>query len=821
MTDDRTGMKRRRPRRSKGCEPCRVRRMKCDEERPKCRECVKRGTEASCVYGENQIIFQSENAFVEQNYILKHDNAGGRGQNGRKRVAGELDQHAPLPRTMEFVNESARVRDGYVSEEKPLAFSTHPSGARKGSDRPAPPPSRSIQQIKSESPHSRSPSTSEGQPQYQAGINGHRPSFNTTPHGEWQVNPSVDKFAASWPTAVLTESAQLQSQEKTTTPWPSMLGAAEHWNMITRGLLTAHGSDSDAADIIELDGYDGGEDDLDGLLVRRKHLPPNEILPGKGFQSWSTGFNGRPLFTPQEIALNGFFNEWLPMEFVLGDPVRWTPYLQSSLHNSPILREAILALARVTCSHLAPMQRRENALAALEHHGAAVNLLQTELYNPHSILTDEVLAATCLHGTYEMALGISGDRVDMHIDGARRLIRLRGAKRGFGPPNSVINRVISGHMAEAVRHSLQTRERTFFAEPDWLEAARGSEPYKFSKWSGTELCILLLRLTNIVATGHYDLDAAIRLEQDIRAERARFLPSATWISNDLLVHKSSRARSANLTASPFGPESVCYDLAFSGAYYFTQAAIVFDYIILTLHSVYTPLSETDLGEADHECLSDLIRCVQYMTHDPVNQSVAALTDFWQPLIYAVHYARTMPELNWILHCFDITGIQSALRFGNTSKAWILAACQAPCLTPTEQRILKGFLLEKGIADVKQYMSEVEVIEAMSMGFRRNMGSTADGAPCMIIDPEDSTRLVGGGGSTGGGATHLSAERATSSISPTGARTRPSSGHTDNSGIGLDGSSNGNTSSDGLHSTPHSSIGNMQHNKHVRIEPTHA
>ena len=753
--------------------------MKCDEERPKCRECVKRGTEASCVYGDNQIIFQSENAFVEQNYILKTDGArAGAGNSGKKRVAdhgqgagsssNHRDVHRP-PRAMQFVNESANVREGYVSEDRPSSAALNgrrPNVERRTSnDARLQPPT---QQPKSDSPVSRSSGKSTTPVERpQAGTKGHRSSFQSTPRAEWpdpmQHQRRELKQIQEW------QPQQPQTQTLLTgTPQQICLAAADSWQRITQGLFSSTGSHFCDNGDFDLTVYDENEHDTEGMLIRRKHLPSNEILPGKGFQSWSGGFNGRPLFTLQEIALNDFFTEWLPMDFALGDPIRWSAYMQNGLHTSAMLREAILALARVTCTQLNPVHRREHAFAALEHHGAAVSLLQVELYRPDRILSDEVLAATSLVGVYELALGASNERFGMHIDGTLRLIRLRGPKLGYGAPDSVVNRIISGCMAQTVRISLEHRQRTFFAEPAWIEAARGCQAFKFCKWGGTELLLLMLRLTNIVATGHYDLEAAVKLDQDIRAERARFLPSATYISNELLVQRSQRASQARLTQSPFGPESVCYDVAFSGSYYYTQAAIVFDYILLTLRSVYTTLSEGDLGESDHESVADLIRCAQYLTHDPVNQSVASLVEFWQPLIYAIHFARSMPELNWILHCFDITGIQSALRFGNVSRGFIHASCEAPCLTETEQRILKGFLLEKGIADVKEYVSEIEVIESMNMGFRRNLGSTADGAPCLIIDPEDSSRIEAAKKAVAAAA--AAKQRQTTSHSPTSSST---------------------------------------------------
>ncbi|BFZ54501.1 hypothetical protein PYCC9005_001538 [Savitreella phatthalungensis] len=714
MADNSSAMKRRRPRRSKGCEACRLRRMKCDEQRPHCHECIKRGTESECVYGAGQIIFQSENAFVEQNYVLtkpkKRKANGTDGINGNNRAS---PTHPKRPVKAQFIleNGTSSYHDDLYGEPHPGGFDLDKTGSATGSH-------DSNGSYGDNAPERLSTPLSQtgSLPSQYGGLAPTPASYTGYEGNSWSRHPSNASEVVIPATSLTWEAVSSSAGLLPFQPQQQRRHQASQNRAFARNggglqnLMQFHSGQ------VKDDDDTGG---LDGVVTRRQFLSADEILPGKGYQSWTSRLNPRQLISLQDHALHSFFNVWLPSELILGEPELWRGTLTNGLHGSPMLREIVLAIARVQMMPSDVNTRRENAVSAMEHYSAGVMQLQAALDDPTRVLDDNVLVATVLHGTFEMVLGMDIERLAVHLDGAKRLLRMRGPMVHCRD-GSLAQNIFAGISADAARTALQDRTRTFFSEPEWLEATRLLKPTIFNKWAGTELFVLTLRLTEVVADGRRDMAAAIRLEADIKAERLRALPEPTYVSNALLMQRSPRAHALKLDESPFGTESLSYDEPLSNQYWYTQMAITFDYLLLTLHSVYIELSAQDHGQLDYECMVDLVLCVQYMAHDPANMTVATITGYWQPLIYCVHYARNVAELNWILHCFDITGIESAHHFGNMSKAWIAKACEAPCMTDLEKRILKGYLLEKGVADVKHYTSELEVAEAQGIGFRSAM-----------------------------------------------------------------------------------------------------
>lgn len=433
-------LKRRRPRRSNGCEPCRSRRARCSEAKPICKECSKR--RIACIYGSSNVIFQSENAFIEQAFTKDR---------AKRKVAQTQESSPRHSESPSYAQERAKHDDSRLS-----AFDNR-------------------QQL----------------------------------HDEWASSPSID----SEPMAI-----------------------------------TLLGSESP-----EL------------YLIRP-----------------------RPVSNSETQALYVFFNDFLPCEIVLGNHQEWSVTLQSQLNTNSVLRNIVLAIARINIGATISdyLTARENRLKALEHYSQAVHDLQSALNDPSRTLHDDVLIAVCLLGVFEMVKGSSVSTLEQHQRGGLSLIRARGP--AAHQKSNLASLVASGFQNHSIRCALESKTMTFFAEPEWIEAAQQWKPMGFNKWCGTKLNSILLRLTVLNSPEGHDFMNARDLESEILWTRQQWLKDKRSVSNRVLESQSVRARAINLSTSPFGPYSSCYDKC-DDSYRMTLASVTFDWALLTLYLCYPKL----------------------------------------------------------------------------------------------------------------------------------------------------------------------------------------------------------------------------------------
>ena len=597
MTSDMSSLKRRRPRRSAGCEPCKSRRMKCSENKPACDECIKRGVGVECTYSSDQIIFQSENAFIEQSF-------------------------------------------------------------------------KKVKTVK------RKPSTT---------------SVST-----YKSTPEADSSGRSTPDEVAKITKRRKKQDRELTPL---------------SLVTSAKSTSTSPELIV----------RDNSLIQssRQYLAHDEILPGQGYSRWTNSIEMQ-LHTQEGRALKAFFEDFLPCEIILGNHKGWAVMLKKCLKEHPILRNITLAISRVNIGgwYSNYEDACQNRLKALEHYSLALKDLQQALDDPKTALRDDTLLSVNLFGVYEMVKGNSLESLYRHILGGLSVLRLRGAKSHLKP--GVTQSIAASYQGEAIRKSLENRTKTFFAEPEWVEASRTWTPLNYNKWCGTELNCLLLRLTEVNATDGYNLEAASGLLRDLLDERQRWFPDAWYIPNSVLDQNNFRVLGLDLCNSAFGTKSTSYDLPSTREIKLTLASITFDYAILVLYHTYPSLmADPDRG---YYTMTGMMQAAQYLLHDSRNHTSAIIADVFAQIIHCCHWTRTERELDWVLFMLDMSGVAIARKVGRLGKARIREGLESEDLKTTAGKdpMFGAFLESTGLDKSLNHADDHDMAEHLvdsEPGFR--------------------------------------------------------------------------------------------------------
>lgn len=272
-----------------------------------------------------------------------------------------------------------------------------------------------------------------------------------------------------------------------------------------------------------------------------------------------------------------------------------------------MLHNLVLAIARINigASISDYPSARKNRVEALELYASALREIQSALYDTQRALDDDVLVAVNLLGVYELVKGGSMASVEQHLQGGLSLIRARGPAVHRKP--NLFSMIVSGFQNHSIRCAIESRTPTFFAEPEWVEAAKNWQPMGFNKWCGTELNTILLRVTTLNATDKSEYAHAEALESDIVQTRSEWVGEGNFISNALLETRSLKAQAIGLSKSPIGSHSCCYDQG-PGSYRMTQAAIMFDWALLTLYLAYPKLLRS--SSQGHSVMIRLIQAVQ-------------------------------------------------------------------------------------------------------------------------------------------------------------------------------------------------------------------
>lgn len=524
-------LKRRRPRRSNGCEPCRTGRQRCSEIKPTCLECTKR--DIACIYKTSNIIFQSENAFVEQSFHKDRS----------RRVRSTQSSDIPPQDTRKLKDSDTRLS-----------------------------PTKWQRLDESEASYAR-----------------------ISPRSHPSRNSAIGTISRS-------DEVPLCKFDiaKTSPSSSSTCGEISDESV----LITNLKPDCDQGGPGNALGTPGQYGAASSQPSFRK---PNSGT-GRILHDFARQGPSLHLISDQESrALAVFFKDFLPSEIVLSNHREWIGILKTGLQGDFMLRNLVLAIARINIgsSYSDFPSRRENLVLALEHYSLALHGLQTSLYDKHEALRDDVLVAVNLLGVFEMVKGSSVSSLHQHLQGGLSLIQARGPA-AHGQPN-LLSQIASGFQNNSIRCALESRTKTFFAEPEWIEAARSWRPIGTNRWCGTELNAILLRLTNVNATDGFDMAEATLLHDDIIRTRSNWLDAGTPVTNSLLESRSPKAGAIGLARSPLGPTSLCFDRQ-PGTYRLTLASITFDWALLTIYLGYPSLM-TD-REKGHSIMVRLVHALQ-------------------------------------------------------------------------------------------------------------------------------------------------------------------------------------------------------------------
>lgn len=154
-------------------------------------------------------------------------------------------------------------------------------------------------------------------------------------------------------------------------------------------------------------------------------------------------------------------------EFILkcGHPINWTLVIPQMPGDETALHLAFLAVsaARVGRDH----KDRRLVEESLKIYGKALRDLQSALYDPKRMYSDETLIACMLLNLYEIFEG--SDRKTLawisHSQGAARLVELRGVGRHATRES---NFLFCGTRVPIILAAIVRRQATFLSSPDWL-----------------------------------------------------------------------------------------------------------------------------------------------------------------------------------------------------------------------------------------------------------------------------------------------------------------------------------------------------------------
>jgi hypothetical protein len=154
-------------------------------------------------------------------------------------------------------------------------------------------------------------------------------------------------------------------------------------------------------------------------------------------------------------------------EFILkcGHPINWTLVIPQMPGDETALNLAFLAVsaARVGRDH----KDRRLVEESLKIYGKALRDLQSALYDPKRMYSDETLVACMLLNLYEIFEG--SDRKTLawisHSQGAARLVELRGVGRHATKES---NFLFCGTRVPIILAAIVRRQATFLSSPDWL-----------------------------------------------------------------------------------------------------------------------------------------------------------------------------------------------------------------------------------------------------------------------------------------------------------------------------------------------------------------
>lgn len=353
--------------------------------------------------------------------------------------------------------------------------------------------------------------------------------------------------------------------------------------------------------------------------VSKQYLASDEIIPGHGYsQRWSTpdASPAYALVTQDSIAVSVFFQDFLPSERILSDHESWSKLLQSAIHHNEILRNIVMAISRskIGLVYTEYHAARENRIHSLENYEQALKALQPVLNDHEKALTDDTLYAVSLLGVYEILRGTSPISLAQHVEGGMSLLRARGpaahAKGG------IIGQITAAYQSDAIRRSIETGQRTFFSEKNWIVASRHWQPIASHAYCGSELNLFLLRLTELNAKDGYNVDKARTFKDELLLQRRYRCAQKFLLSNASLERQGVRAQQLALTQSPFGSHSISYDPPHAGSYNHTFAAITFDWILLTLYLTYPALLEAK--DTGHDLMCSMVQSIQYGLGDGLN-----------------------------------------------------------------------------------------------------------------------------------------------------------------------------------------------------------
>lgn len=393
--------------------------------------------------------------------------------------------------------------------------------------------------------------------------------------------------------------------------------------------------------------------------------------------------------SPDELFYANFFKQFLPSEQFISDASTWADTIAREIHAYEPIRHLVLAISSLHIGNERPEEYHRSKLLSLMYYQKTIVELQKAIYDGQSAITDECLISASLLGVFEMLRGQSPHALDTHMAGCLTLMRMKGPK---ALEEGLVNGIFVAHQAEQIRRSLDSRQRTYFSEPEWVALARKSHPIGFNKFVGTELNVLLLRLTDVIAVDGYDPEGACALDIDIQNEREIWFSEETSFSGSFLESRRLRARILQLATSPFG-DSIAYDTPYSGTYILTIASIQFDGMLLHLHSAYNALQDND-----YQIASRVIKCCQYIMADEQNCSNQMAIEMIQPLLACIHHVRSEIEVDWILHCLKYTGVEQAYKYGKVFKQRMRDFTSNSELRRPEKQILDGFLTEVGLED---------------------------------------------------------------------------------------------------------------------------